>query len=50
MIAIHLVLVILALICFLVAASVQASVSRVNLIAVGLFLWLLSTEVTGMVK
>ena len=47
MISIHFVLVILALLVFLVAA-LDVTVRRVNLIAAGLFLWLLSTlVVTG---
>lgn len=42
----HLVLIILGLICFLFAAVGVAS-PRINLIAAGLFLWLLSTLVPG---
>ncbi|HEX4594013.1 MAG TPA: hypothetical protein VH157_07045 [Bryobacteraceae bacterium] len=41
----HLVLVILALICF-VFAAVGISTPRGNLVAAGLFLWLLSTLVS----
>jgi hypothetical protein len=46
MITVHLIFVILALICFLFAA-VDVTVRRVNLIAAGLFLWLVSTLLAG---
>ena len=42
----HLILLILALACFLVAA-LDVTVRRINLIAAGLFLWVLSTLITG---
>ena len=42
---VHLLLIILALVCFLLAA-LEVSVRRTNLIAAGLFLWLLSTLVS----
>ena len=46
MVSIHLILLILALVCFLMAA-LDVSVRRLNLIAAGLFLWVVSTLVTG---
>lgn len=42
MLTLHLVSAILGLACFLVAA-LEVSVRRINFIAAGLFLWLLST-------
>jgi hypothetical protein len=44
MVTVHLVLVILALVCFLFAA-VNIAAPRGNLMAAGLFLWLLATLV-----
>lgn len=45
---VHLILVILALVCFLAAAIESwAKKPAVNLVAAGLFLWLLSTLITS---
>jgi len=44
--SLHLILLILALLCFLLAA-LDVVVRRINLIAAGLFLWLISTLVGG---
>lgn len=50
MATVHLVLIILALVCFLFAAldvkGTRVNVTSVNLTAAGLFLWLLSTLIT----
>lgn len=42
MVTVHLILLILALVCFLFAA-LDVTVRRVNLLAAGLFLWVFST-------
>ena len=46
MITVHTILVVVALICFLFAA-IDVAWRRINLIAAGLFLWLLSTLVAA---
>ena len=46
MITVHTVIVILALICLL-AAACEVQKPRFNLLAAGLFLWLLSTLITS---
>jgi hypothetical protein len=46
MITVHLLLIILALVCFLIAAAGVIWPRGVNFVAMGLFLWALSTLLT----